>query len=70
MNNLRNTSELLVRAEITLTNAMAGFDMDKEAFKISNEDLIITLMLAAEFIIDAQSELSGSEGKTNLIQFL
>ncbi|MFT6920105.1 MAG: hypothetical protein ACJA2G_002753 [Cognaticolwellia sp.] len=69
MNNLRNTSELLDRAEITLTNAMASFDMDKEAFKISNEDLVITLRLAIELIIEAQNEVSGCERKTSLIQF-
>jgi len=70
MNNLRNASELLDRAEITLTNAMSGFDMDDAVFKISNEDLIITLRLATELIIEAQNELSGCERKTSLIQFL
>lgn len=69
MNNLRNASELLDRAEITLTNAMSGFNMDEGAFKISNEDLIITLRLATELIIEAQNELSGCERKTSIIQF-
>lgn len=69
MNNLRNVSELLDRAEITLTNAMAGFNMDAGVFKISNEDLIITLRLTTELIIEAQNELSGCERRTTLIQF-
>ena len=69
MDNLRNASELLDRAEITLTNAMSGFNMDEDEFKISNEDLIITLRLATELIIEAQNELSGCERKTSLIQF-
>lgn len=67
--NQRNTSELLDRAEITLTNAMAGFNMDKESFAMSNEDLIISMRLATELIIEAQNELSGCERKTSLICF-
>ena len=69
MNNLRDASELMDRAEITLTNAMAGFDMDAGVFKISNEDLVITLRLATELIIEAQNELSGCERKTSLVCF-
>jgi hypothetical protein len=69
MNNLRNASELMDRAEITLTNAMSGFNMDAGVFKVSNEDLIITLRLATELIIEAQNELSGKCRKTSLINF-
>ena len=42
--------------------------VDAGAFKISNEDLIITIRLATELIIEAQNELSGCERRTTLIQ--
>jgi hypothetical protein len=38
-------------------------------FKITNEDLIITLRLTTELIIEAQNELSGGDRKTSLINF-
>ena len=69
MSNLSNASELTDRAEITLTNAMSGFNMEESIFKISNEDLIITLRLATELIIEAQNELSGCDRKTSLVCF-
>ena len=69
MNNLRNASDLMDRAEITLTSAMSGFDMDETVFRMSNEDLIITLRLATELVNEAQNELSGCERKASLICF-
>ena len=52
-------SELLSRAEITLSNVLASNDMERDNFNIPYEDVITTMQLATELIIQAQTALTG-----------
>lgn len=57
MTNTNNTPELLDRVEVTLRNALATYDAEARRFAIPEDDLAVTLKLAIELTLAAQSSV-------------
>ena len=53
----KEVSELLDRAEVTLTNVLATYNDETDRFVIPDENLAVSLRLAVELILCAQSSL-------------
>ena len=53
----KQVSEMLDRAEVTLTNVLATYNDETDRFTIPDENLAVSLRLAVELILCAQSSL-------------
>lgn len=53
----KETSELLDRVEVTLKNVLATYNNETDRFGIPDEDLAVSLKLAVELLLCAQSSL-------------
>lgn len=62
----KEVSELLDRAEVTLTNVLATYNNETDRFTIPDENLAVSLKLAVELILCAQSSLVFNPNRATL----
>lgn len=62
----KEVSELLDRAEVTLTNVLATYNNETDRFVIPDENLAVSLKLAVELILCAQSSLVFNPNRATL----